>query len=73
MNDGDCAGRLAEESKFKLSVAKEIQIMDATGRTALVIALVVVAVLLLLFGGGMAIGTMMSGGMKGGGSMGGIS
>ena len=47
--------------------------MDSTGRTALVIALVVVALLLLLFGGGMATGTMMSGGMMGSGSMGGFS
>ena len=47
--------------------------MDATTRTALVIAFVVVALLLLLFGGGMATGTMMSGGMMGSGSMGGIS
>ncbi len=48
-------------------------IMDATTRTALVVAFVVAAVLLLLFGGGMATGTMMSGGMMGSGSMGGIS
>ena len=47
--------------------------MDATTKTALVIAFVVVAVLLLFFGGGMATGTMMSGGMMGSGSMGGIS
>ncbi len=47
--------------------------MDATTKTALVIAFVVVALLLLLFGGGMATGTMMSGGMMGSGSMGGIS
>ena len=47
--------------------------MDATTRTALVIAFVVVAVLLLLFGGGMMTGTMMSGGMMGSGSMGGIN
>ena len=37
--------------------------MDATTKTALVIAFVVVALLLLLFGGGMVTGTMMSGGM----------
>ena len=48
-------------------------VVDATTRTALVIAFVVAAVLLLLFGGGMATGTMMSGGMMGSGSMGGIS
>ncbi len=47
--------------------------MDATSKTALVIAFVVAALLLLLFGGGMATGTMMSGGMMGSGSMGGIS
>ena len=47
--------------------------MDSTGRTALVIALVVVALLLLLFGGAMATGTMMSGAMMGSGSMGGFS
>ena len=47
--------------------------MDATTKTALVIAFVVAALLLLLFGGGMATGTLMSGGMMGSGSMGGIS
>ncbi len=47
--------------------------MDASTRTPVVIAFVVVALLLLLFGGGMATGTMMSGGMIGSGSMGGIS
>lgn len=47
--------------------------MDATPKTALVIALVVVVLLLLFFGGGMATGTMFSGGMMGGGSIGGIS
>jgi len=47
--------------------------MDAKSNTALVIAFVVIALLLLLFGGGMATGTMMSGGMTGSGSMGGIS
>lgn len=45
--------------------------MDSTPRTALVIALVVVAFLLLFFGGGMATGTMFSGEMMGSGSMGG--
>jgi len=44
--------------------------MDRTSKTALVIALVVAAFMLLLFGGGM---TMLSGGMMGSGSMGGIS
>ena len=47
--------------------------MDVSTRTPVVIAFVVVALLLLLFGGGMATGTMMSGGMIGSGSMGGIS
>ena len=47
--------------------------MDTTTRTALVIAFVVTALLLLIFGGGMATGTMISGGMMGSGSMGGIS
>ena len=47
--------------------------MDAATRTALVIAFAVVALLLLFFGGGMTTGTMMSGGMFGSGSMGGIS
>jgi len=47
--------------------------MDASGNTALVIALVIAVLLLLLFGGGMASGTMFSGGMMGSGSMGGIS
>jgi hypothetical protein len=39
----------------------------------LTLAKVVVALLLLLFGGEMATRTMMSGGMMGSGSMGGIS
>jgi hypothetical protein len=47
--------------------------MDATNKTALVSALVVAALLLLLFGGGMTTGTMMSGGMMGSGSVGGVS
>jgi hypothetical protein len=47
--------------------------MDATSKTALVIAFVVIALLLLIFGGGMTTGTIMSGGMMGSGSMGGIS
>lgn len=47
--------------------------MDAPTKTAFVIAIFVVALLLLLFGGGMATGTMMSGGAIGSGSMGGIS
>ena len=47
--------------------------MDSKSNTALVISLVIAALLLLLFGGGMATGTMFSGGMMGSGSMGGIS
>ncbi len=47
--------------------------MDGTSKTALVIAFAVVALLLLLFGGGMTTGTMMSGGIMGSGSTGGIS
>lgn len=47
--------------------------MDASTKTALVIAFAVAALLLLLFGGGMTTGTIMSGGMMGSGSMGGIS
>ncbi len=47
--------------------------MDATTKTALLIAFAVVTVLLLLFGGGMATGTMMSGGLMGTGSMGGVN
>ena len=47
--------------------------MDNTGRTGLFIAIVAVALLLLLFGGGLATGTMMSGGYMGSGSMGGVS
>ncbi len=61
------------ESSFKFNLSKETQIMDSTSNTALVIAIVVAALLLLLFGGGMATGTMFSGGMMGSGSMGGIS
>ena len=47
--------------------------MDSPSNTALLIALVVAVLLLLLFGGGMATGTMISGGMMGSGSMGGIN
>jgi hypothetical protein len=46
--------------------------MDATTKTALVIALAVAAFLLLLFGGGMMTGTSMSGGMMGSASLGAI-
>jgi hypothetical protein len=47
--------------------------MDTTARTAIFVAFAAVALLLLLFGGGMATGVVMSGGMMGSGSMGGIS
>jgi len=47
--------------------------MNATNRTGLIIAFVVVVVLFLLFGGGAMSGATMSGGMMGGGTMGGIS
>jgi hypothetical protein len=47
--------------------------MESANKTALLVAFVVVVLLLLLFGGGMATGTMFSGGMMGSGSMGRIS
>ena len=47
--------------------------MDATTKTALVIAFVIVGVLLLMFGGGTMTGATLSGGMMGNGAMGGIS
>ncbi len=46
--------------------------METASKTALVIAMVAVALLLLLSGGGMATGTMMSGGIMGSGGAGGI-
>jgi hypothetical protein len=46
--------------------------MDATTKTALVIALAVAALLLLLFGGASMTGTSMGGGMMGSASPGGI-
>jgi len=52
---------------------KEINLMNATNKTALVIAFVVVVVLFLLFGGGAMTGATLSGGMMGRGMMGGIS
>lgn len=61
------------ESSPKFTLQEEAYFMDTTSKTALVIAIVVAALLLLLFGGGMATGTMFSGGMMGSGSMGGIS
>lgn len=54
-------------------MAEEINLMNATNKTALVIALVVVVMLFLLFGGGAMTGATMSGGMMGSGMMGGIS
>jgi hypothetical protein len=51
-------------------MAEEINLMNATNKTALVIALVVVVVLFLLFGGGAMTGATMSGGMMGSGMMG---
>ncbi len=47
--------------------------MNATRKTTLIIAFVVVVALFLLFGGGAMTGTMMSSGMMGSGSMGGIN
>ena len=47
--------------------------MNATNKTALVIAFALVLVLLLLFGGGAMSGATLSGGMMGTGVMGGIS
>ena len=47
--------------------------MNATNKTALVIAFVVVVVLFLLFCGWAITGATMSGGMMGSGMMGGIS
>ena len=47
--------------------------MNATNRTALVIAFVVIVVLCLLFGGGAMTGATLSSGMMGSGMMGGIS
>ena len=53
-------------------LAKETHIMDATTRTAFVIAFVVAALLLFFFGHGMAIGAVMNGRVMGSASMGGI-
>jgi len=68
-----CASRSTRKIEPTFILSKETPTMDTTSKTALVIALVVVGLLLLLFGGGMATGTSMSGGMMGTGSMGGIS
>lgn len=51
----------------------ETHAMNLISKTALVIAFAAAALLLLLFSGGMATGTMMSGGMMGSGSAGEIS
>jgi len=47
--------------------------MNATNKTVLVIAFVIVIVLFLLFGGGAMTGATLSGGMMGSGMMGGIN
>jgi hypothetical protein len=47
--------------------------MNQTNNTALILAFVVVVLLFLFLGGGMATGTMMSGGMMDRGMMGGLS
>ena len=47
--------------------------MNATTKTALLIAFVIVVALLLIFGGGTMTGATLSGGMMGNGAMGGIS
>ncbi len=47
--------------------------MDAANKTFLQITFAVAAVLLLLFGSAMAAGTMLSGGMMAGRSIGGVS
>jgi hypothetical protein len=46
--------------------------MNATSKTALVVAFAVAAALPLLFGGGMETGTMMNGNLMGNGSMAGF-
>ena len=47
--------------------------MNATNKTGLLIAFVVVVGLVLLFGGGAMTGVTLNGGMMGSGGMGGIS
>ena len=47
-------------------MAEEINLMNATNKTVLVVAFVVVVVLFLLFVGGAMTGATMSGGMMGG-------
>jgi len=48
-----------------LTITKEINLMNATTKTPLVIAFVVVIVIFLLFGIGAMTGTMMNGGWMG--------
>ena len=47
--------------------------MNATTKTALIIAFAIVVVLLVLFGGGTMTGATLSGGMMGNGAIGGMS
>ena len=54
-------------------MVQEVNSMNQTNNTALILAFVVVVLLFLFLGGGMATGTMMSGGMMGRGIMGGVS
>ena len=54
-------------------MVQEVNSMNQTNNTALILAFVVVVLLFLFLGGGMATGTMMSGGMMGRGMMGGVS
>lgn len=47
--------------------------MNATNKTGLAIAFIVVVVLFLLFGGGVMTGSTLNGGMMGSGMLGGVS
>ena len=51
--------------KAKITDTEEINVMNESSKTPLVIAFVVVVVLFLIFGGGAMTGSMMSGGMMG--------
>ena len=51
----------------------EINLMNESSKTPLLVAFVVVVVLFLIFGGGAMTGSMMSGGMMGHGWIGGFS
>jgi hypothetical protein len=64
---------IGREHRKLESIIKEITLMNAANKPALVSALVVVVVLFLLFGGGAMTGATMGGGMMGNGRMGGIS